>query len=393
MLDSKKFSILSSGLLLLASFGCGGDSTPSQPVTGPGPTPPPVTATVQHVIVVIMQNASFDHLFGTFPAPAGGSVEGLRAGVPGYVQTDAAGNSVSPTLLTNLAPPALQESRAIYANSMDNGLMDKYAFYNGDLAMGYYDGTTSGVSTLWSYAQQYAMADHFFTSVVGEAPTNQLHMIAASDGNFPYSVQPMYGPCSTPESASKALTFPNVGDQLNQKGVSWGVYMESLGVCTEENAEHNPFQYFTSTNNQNLWDYSKFATDVAGGTLPAVTFVIPNNRDDMHPGYGPITNGVNFLSTLIQKVQGSTAWATTAIIITFDDAGGWYDHVPPPAVDSEGLAPRVPLLVISPLAKKNYISHVQMDDESILRFIQNIWGLPSLNTRNSQSNDLSDLFQ
>jgi phospholipase C len=379
------FALFLSAIVITAS-GCGAGAVSK------GSAGPPQTS-LQHVVVVIMQNASFDHLFGMYPAPTGASVEGLHPGVSGYTQADAAGNAVSPMLLTTLAPTALKEGRTIYLASIDGGLMDKYAFNNGDTAMGYYDGTIAGVGTLWNYAQQYAMADHFFSSVIGEAPTNQLHMIAASDGNFPYSVQPYYGPCAASDVAAKPLTFPNLGDQLTQKGVTWGVYMEQLGNCSESNGEHNPFQYFTSTYNHNLWDYSKFSSDVSGGTLPSVTFVIPDNTDDMHPGYGPLTNGINFLDTLIRTVQASAIWNSTAIIITFDDAGGWYDHVSPPQVDAEGLAPRVPLLVISPLAKKNYISHSQMDDESILLYIQKNWGLPPLNARNTQTNDLSDLFQ
>ena len=386
-------AVFSLGLLFIGSLACGGGAGAAMSGSGTPEHPPVPVSNLQHIVVVVMQNASFDHMFGTFPPPSGGTVEGLRPGVPGYVQNDAAGNPVSPVLLTNLAPKALKEGRTIYTDSIDGGLMDKYAFENGDIAMNYYDGTTPGISTLWSYAQQYAIADHFFSSVIGEAPSNQLFMIAASDGNFPFSVQPSFGPCNLPDKAARPLTFPNVGDQLTQKGVSWAVYMESLGDCANTSPLHNPFQYFTTTSNQNLRDYSQFATDVDGGTLPAVTFVVPNNADDMHPGYGPITAGATFLQTLVTKLQGSPAWSSTAVIVTFDDAGGWYDHVPPPVVDAEGLAPRVPLIVISPLAKQHYVSHVQMDDVSILRLIQNNWGLAPLNARNSQSNDLSDLFQ
>ncbi len=392
---SRQLSAILTGLLLLAGFGCGGAATPTTtPVPGPGsPEHPPVTTSIQHIIVVVMQNSSFDHLFGTFPAPAAGTIEGLRPGVPGYVQTDALGNSVSPALLTTLATKALPEGRVPYTQVMDGGLMDKYAYYNGDVSMDYYDGTIAGISTLWAYAQQYAIADHYFSSVIAEAPTNQLYMVAASDNNAQYSVQPVYGPCNQPDTAAKPLTIPNVGDQLTQKGVTWGVYMESLGDCTSENPEHNPFQYFTSTYNQNLWDYTKFATDVSANNLPGVSFVIPNNADDMHPGYGPVTNGAAFLDNLVKAVQATPAWANTAIVVTWDTGGGWYDHVPPPAVDAQGLGSRVPLMVISPLAKKGYVSHAQMDHVSILRFIQNNWGLPPLNSRNSMSNDLSDLFQ
>ena len=95
----------------------------------------------------------------------------------------------------------------------------------------------------------------------------------------------------------------------------------------------------------------------------------------------------------MKTLQGSAFWNSTAVVIVWDTGGGWYDHAPPPSVDSQGLNVRVPLLVISPLAKQHYVSHVQMDHVSILRFIQNNWGLSPLNTRNTQSNDISDLFK
>jgi phospholipase C len=376
-------------LLVCAACGGGASTTSTGGNTPPAPVPAPSTQLPQHIVVVMMQNASFDHLFGTFPG-----ANGITPSVPGFTQTDASGKSVSPFKLTDLAPPALQEGRTIYLDSMDGGLMDKYAFLNGDLAMGYYDGTIPGISTLWSYAQQFALADNFFGSVTGEAPTNQLYMVAASDNDFPFSVQPVFGPCQKPDKAAQALTFTNVGDELSQAGVAWTVYQESLGNCSLSSPLHNPFQYFTTTqNSSHIANYSQFSTDLAAGNLPAVSFVIPNHDHNMHPGFAPVTDSITWLDSLIKQLQASSAWNTTAVIVTWDTAGGWYDHVFPQQVDTQGLAPRIPLLVISPLAKKNYVSHVEMDHVSILRYIQKVWNLPSLNTRNTMSVDLSDMFQ
>lgn len=395
MLNRCRFLGLASLALVLTACGSGsGAASPATPGT-PNPEGGPTTVTaVQHLIVVVLQNASFDHLFGTFPATGGNAVNGIRAGVPGYVQYDASGNPVSPILMTNLAPKPLPEGRESYTRVMNGGLMDKYAYYNGAEAMGYYDGTTSGVSTLWTYAQQYALADNYFSSVIGEAPTNQLYMVAASDNDFPYSVQPYYGPCNQADAAAKALTFPNVGDQLTEKKINWAAYQEDMGVCSSYIPLHDPFQYFTTTNAaSNRKDYTKFAEDIANNRLPSVSFVFPNNANDMHPGYGPITQGAAFVDALVKTVQASSYWSSTAIVVTWDTGGGWYDHVPPPTVDSQGLGSRVPMLVISPLAKQGYVSHVQMDHVSILKFIQMNWGLPSLNARNEQSQDISDMFR
>jgi len=381
-----------SPVLFLAS--CGGSSIPESPNLGSDPltNSPSQTAVVQHLVVVQMQNASFDHLFGKLPASNGNTVDGLRPETPGYVQTDAAGNPVSPFLLTDLAPNALPEGHAAYLADLNSGAMDKFAVTEGHTSMGYYDDSVPGINILWDYANQYAIADRFFGSVIGEAPTNQLYMVAASDNNFIHSVQPAFGPCNLADPSATPLTFPNIGDQLSEKGISWGAYQEDFGVCSAYNPLHDPFQYFTSTHKLTR-DYSEFSSDVSAGKLPSVVFVFPNSRDNMHPGYGPMTNGITFLDTLVKTLQGSSFWNTTAVVVVWDTGGGWYDHVPPPTVDSQGLNVRVPLLVISPLAKQHYVSHVQMDHVSILRFIQNNWGLSSLNTRNTQSNDISDLFQ
>jgi phospholipase C len=378
--------------LFLASCGAGSAPLESQ-TAGADPLASSHSQTeVQHLVVVEMQNASFDHLFGKLPASNGNTVNGLRPGIHGYVQTDASGNQVSPFLLTDIAPAALPEGHAEYLADLNAGAMNGFAATEGSTSMGYYDDSVPSISTLWDYANQYALADRFFGSSTGEAPTNQLYMIAASADDFVNPVQPAYGPCNLADSAARPMTFQNVGDQLSEKGISWGAYQESLGVCSAYSPLHDPFQYFTSTHNMTR-NYSEFASDVNTGKLPAVVFVFPGSRNNMHPGNGPITNAITFLDTLVKTLQRSSFWDTTAVVVVWDTGGGWYDHAPPPAVDEQSLNERVPLLVISPLAKQHYVSHVQMDHVSILRFIQNNWGLSPLNARNTQSNDISDLFQ
>ena len=370
--------------------GGGGTATATTTVTvGPAIA---TASPIKHVIVVLLQNNSFDHLFGTYPASNGNTVEGLNPSVPGYMQIDAAGNSVIPHLLTDDAPGNLPEGDVAYRQVLTPG-MDKFAYYNGDLSMGYFDSTTAGMATLWQYAQQFALADHYFGSVVGEAPTNQLYMVAAADLNRTYDVQPAYGPCQISEPDAVPYTFPNVADQLSAAGFGWGVFEQSFGDCTIFMGIHNPFQFFTSVHDSpNVQDYSNFAAQVQNDILPPFSLIIPDSKHDMHPGSAPITNAISFLQTLVQQVQASPVWSSTAIIVTFDTGGGWYDHVYPPTVDSQGLAFRVPTLVISPYAKKNYVSHVVMDHVSILRLVQWNWTLPSLNARNAQSGDMFDMF-
>jgi phospholipase C len=385
-----------SPLFLALTIGCGGvkgaSSSSSSPSPSPSPSPTPtptVQASIKNVVVVIMQNRSFDHLFGTFPG-----ANGIRPGVPGFTQTDASGASVTPQLLTNTAPADLPHSRSGFLKVWDSGGMDKYAFFNGAISMGHYDNTTPGMSTMWTWAQQFALADNFFPSVMGDAPTNQLYMVAADDNNNPGTLQPFFPPCNTAVKASAGYTFPHVGDQLVTKGLTWAWYHEDLDACGSYVSQENPFQFFTDAHaSPNVRDLSKFSVDLASGNLPTVSFVQPGPQHSMHPAAGvPLINGINWLDGFIRQIQASPVWANAAIVVIWDSSGGWWDHVPPPQVDAQGYGPRVPMLVISPFAKKNYISHVQMDNVSILKFVQGTFSLPALNARNQLGSDLSDMF-
>jgi phospholipase C len=373
-------------LLLALTMGCGGVNSAS-----PSPAPTPVVApqnTIKNVIIVIMQNRSFDHLFGTFPG-----ANGIQPGVPGFTQKDARGATVTPQLLSAMSTPDLPHTRSAFIKVWNNGGMDKYAFYNGAISMGHYDNTTRGIDMLWNWAQQFALADNFFPSVMGDAPSNQLYMVAADDNGTPATLQPFFPPCNTQAKASAGYTFQHIGNQLAAKGLNWAWYQENLGDCSLYVPQENPFQFFTDAHDSpNVRDFSSFTVDMASASPPAVAFVQPSPAHSMHPGGGSISNGVEWLDSLVRQVQASAIWPHTAIVVVWDTSGGWWDHVPPPQVDAQGLGARVPLLVISPFAKKNYISHMQMDDVSILKFVQATFGLTPLNSRNQLGNDLGDMF-
>lgn len=336
-----------------------------------------------------MQNRSFDHLFGTFPG-----VNGITPGVPGYSQQDAAGKTVTPFLLTDTAPADLSHSRGTFLRVWDQGKMDKYAFFNGDNAMGHYDQTTPGMELLWKWASQFALADNFFPSAMSDAPTNQLYLIAADDDSNPSEIQPFYPPCNTQITAQHPYTFPHVGDQMTNAGLPWAWYAGNLNQCHGYVPQENPFQFFTDTHaSSHVRDLSQFSKDLAAGQLPSLVLLQPGPGRDMHPAAGmSVSLGTSWLNGLILQVQASSIWASAAIIVIWDSSGGWWDHVPPPQTDGQGYGARVPMLVISPYAKRNHVSHVQMDDVSILNFIQETFGLPPLNARNRLSNDLHDMF-
>jgi len=359
-------------------------------ITVTSSTPVATQSPIQHLIVIQMQNHSFDNLFGTFPG-----ANGIDPSESSYSQTDSNGNIVTPYQLTTSSTSDLPHSHQNYLNVWDHGAMDKYAFYNGSLSMGYYDNNMAGIDKLWSWAQGYALADNYFNSVMSDAPADSLYMVAAADNNFVWGVQPYYGPCQKADSSAKPYTFPNVGDQMSNMNFSWDWFAENYGACGGGYLPvQDPFQYFTSTNNtSHIQALTNFYTLLDGGSLPALSYVQPNPGHSMHPGSGSITTAANWLDGLLTRIQNSPQWGSTAIVILWDESGGWWDHVSPPQVDSQGLGARVPMLVISPYAKRGYISHVQMDHVSVLRFIQWNWSLGSLNARNTQSNNMLDMFQ
>ena len=203
--------------------------------------------------------------------------------------------------------------------------MDKYAFFNGEVSLGYYDESTPGMSTLWNWAAQFALADNFFPSVMSDAPTNQLYLVAANDNDNPHTIHPFFPPCNTLQKASTGYTFQHVGDQLAASGFTWGWYHENLGQCGSYVPQQNPFQYFTDTHDSpNLRDLSRFTSDLNSGNLPPVSFVQPGPAHSMHPAPGvPIASGINWLDGFIRQIQASSVWSNAAIIVIWDTSGGW----------------------------------------------------------------------
>jgi len=416
----KRLSTVVLGVLFLALSGCGGTGTGYNGVPS---SPPPAgggaaRSGIQHLIIVVMQNASFDHLFSTYSG-----ANGIDPSAPSYRQVDSSGATVQPSLLADLSPADLNHTRSSYLAAYNSGTMDKYAATNGPTSMDYYDNTSVGaasdgrqfgVNTLWGYAQQYALADNFFASAMASEPSNMLYMVSAQPGTDPYGY-PQLDACtanlyqqnqSNGATIAPPITLPSVGDQLSGKNVPWGFYQEWFsnqqnGTCTHYVPQENPFQYFQSAaNGSNIQNFtmSGFQNMLRSASLPAVMWVQPSPGHSMHPGQGSIANGIAWLDDFIQAVKASSSWSSTAIIVLWDESGGWYDHVAPPQLSNTiGLGARAPVLVISPFAKPNHISHAQMDWVSILRFIQYNWALgrfsdSSQAAREQQSGDICDLL-
>jgi phospholipase C len=326
---------------------------------------------------------------------------------------------------------ALQEERQI-----NGGRMDGFVAWseNGGLAMSYYDATDLPVGQL---AQQYTLADHFFHAAFGgslfnhfwlvcgctptwpNAPANLVLQLDAqgvvvkdgsvtSDGYVVHTVysstRPHPANISDPAQLMPPLMMPTIGERLSEKGISWAWYSGGWNDAVAGRPDatfqfhHQPFNYFapyaegTAARAEHLKDVDDFLAALRSGNLPAVAFVKPIGANNEHPGYANLLQGQKYVATLVKAVQDSAVWKDTVIIITYDEGGGRWDHVPPPRGDRWGPGIRVPAIIISPYAKRRFVDHTTYETTSILKFIEARWGLAPLGPRDAAANGLLNAF-
>jgi phospholipase C len=344
--------------------------------------------------------------------------------------------------------------------AVNGGLMDRFVEETGPMASGcdrgqvmaYFDGNT--VTALWNYAQHYAMSDYSFGTTYGPSTPGALNLISGqTHGATPPSVQgrvasgtvysdldPTFDDCSKTPTA--AMGGKNIGDLLNAKNLTWGFFEGGFratnqpsdtvkAVCDAAHKNigggnvvdyiphHQPFQYYQSTANphhlppssvamigrtdqaNHQYDIADFFAAADSGHLPAVSYLKAPAYQDGHAGYSNPIDEQTFLVTTINHLMRLPTWSSTAVIISYDDSDGWYDHVLAPVVSPSndpaldalagpgncgrpaqgaylgrcGYGPRLPLLVISMYAKPNFVDHSLTDQSSVLRLIEDNWSL------------------
>jgi phospholipase C len=382
----------------------------AQPKTRPNPPKPqaekPVPAgfeKIHHVIWIIQENRSFDNYFGTYPG-----ADGLPPGVclpamPGSKKC------VAPFHMPAGAPACDLEHywEAAHA-AYDNGKMDGFVWAEGSpYTMGYYD--WRDIPNYWNYARHFTLADRFFSSLNGPSGPNHVFTVAAQSGGLivnAFTLDQVKEVLDDPDGFS----FASMVNLFARTKISWKYYVETqplppgqkrIGIHLyypdpKEYSIWNPLPGFKAVRDNpalmaHLVPLDQYFRDLREGTLPQVSWIVPMIRDSEHPPQ-PVANGMWYVTRLVNALMESRYWHDALVVLTWDDYGGFYDHVPPPTVDAFGYGPRVPALFLSPYAKPGYISHYVYDFASVLKFIEERWGLGHLTARDDRANDLRDVF-
>jgi phospholipase C len=355
------------------------------------------TTPIKHFITLMQENHSFDNYFGTYPG-ANGIPEGTCMPIE---PDDPAQGCIQPFHIEDRAITDLGHSagvfRAQYADGEMNGFVSVFARQgqeNADQSMGYYD--DRDIPYYWNVADSYVLFDSFFTSGKGGSVQNHVYWVAGQPG-----VPDPYRDSVPAEGWDMRTIF----DDLDEAGVSWKFYVQnydpSINLRNKGAGDKSAqvvwvpllnFPRYLDDPEQmaKIVDLEQYYVDLAEGTLPEVAYIVPSGASEHPPG--SIAAGEAFVRTLLNSLKRSSAWSTSAFVWTYDDWGGWFDHVPPPQVDEFGFGFRAPTLLVSPYAREGFVDSTVLDFTSILKFIQENWGLPPLAARDAAANNFLGAF-
>jgi len=403
-------------LVLVAASLAACSSSPTIPRAAPGAGPAQsfssAASPIKHVIVIVQENRSFDNLFYGFPGADTATVGLMHDGTQ-----------------VPLVPVPLEASADIghfhysFNVAFDGGKMDGfdleqgYALSNGSYAVvpqepqyPYAYVPREEVGPYLDLATRFTLADRMFASNSGPSFPAHQYLIAGQSSDVdevpslsPWgcdspalSVAPQIGPDGRDTTGVfPCFDYTTLGDLITGAHRSWRAYAPPL-LSAAGSTYASPFDAISHVRNGAQWanvvsPQTKILTDIASGSLADLTYVTPSFADSDHP-LGASSRGPSWVASIVNAVGASSFWKSTAILITWDDWGGWYDHVAPPQLDEMGLGFRVPLIVVSPYAKRGYVSHVQHEFASIIHFSETTFGLPSLGQSDTRADDLSDCF-
>jgi phospholipase C len=369
---------------------------------------------IRHVVIIMQENRSFDSYFGTFPGAAG--IPGLAGHpgtvpcIPNYPDTSQCVRPYHDRAVVNIGGP---HDNSVFTEDLNGGKMDGFiqarlTCHNALDPFGCQSGTTNDVMgyhtareipNYWTYARKFVLQDHLFEPVNSWSLPAHLYAVSEWSASCTTIGDPMSCKSETevpglpkdfgPEPhAAPDYPWTDLTYLLHRHGVSWAYYLktgpepdcETGAMLCKYNAQDprtpgiwNPLPSFDTVRQDgqlgNVRDTSKLFPALSHNRLPAVSWVIPNGVVSEHPD-SSIHTGQAYVTRVINAVMHSKAWSSTAIFLTWDDWGGFYDHMAPPTVDGQGYGFRVPGIVISPYARRGYIDHQRLSHDALNKFIE-----------------------
>ena len=348
---------------------------------------------IEHIIVVMMENHSFDNYFGTLGRGDGFTVD--SQGRPTAVNLDATGRAIHAFHMPTTCQLPHQPSQSWNASHIqwNGGRLDGFVrSASGPVAMGYW--TQPDLPFYHGLARTFPLADRWFASCLSQTFPNRRFLLAGTAFGWVYD--------QTPSTTDPLPPNGTILDRLNEHGISWKNYYSDLpqiGVFLPALVE----------NAGRVRKIDEYFADAAAGTLPAFSLVDPHFADSSEENPRDIELGEAFAARVINAAMHGPGWAKTLLVWLYDEHGGYYDHVPPPpAVKPDDVPPhlaptdvpgaydrygfRVPAVVVSPYARPGYVSHVVHDHTSILKLVESKWNLPALTYRDANADDLLDFI-
>jgi phospholipase C len=369
---------------------------------------------IKHVIVIVQENRTFDNLFARFPG-ADGATEG-RTHTGAMVPLRKAD-------LFSDAP--VSNSHASFLIDYDGGKMDGFDTlpYEGNPYFVYQYVDPAQIRSYWTLAKRYVLADHFFSTqssgsftahqdlIRGDSSINDTESLIDFPTGSPWGCDAPSGTVTsliTPaeyladQGPYPCLTYRTLRDLLDAKHVTWKYYADQTGSGDSLGADYwNAFDAIKAVREGPEWKTNvsmpntNIFNDIASKRLPRVSWIVPAFPDSDHPGdfYGQdYDHGPAWVAQVVNAIGHSPYWSNCAILIMWDDWGGFYDHVPPPQYNDQSLGNRVPLIVVSPYAKTSYVMHGRYETASLVRFIEDNWNLGRLGTGDVRAADIVDAF-
>jgi phospholipase C len=372
---------------------------------------------IKHIVFIIKENRTFDNYFARYPG-ADGATHGETS----------TGERVKLAPATDVLEPDLGHLFLDAVKAINGGRMNGFDLVtSGETLNGYTSFKREGIPNYWAYADNFVLGDRMFSSMYGPTFPEHLYTVAAQAGRVVGNKDQTNiegGYCDDPgetvfrymrmnkqereevlravrnvdldgivkywEHVRACFDIPVIMDQLNQKNISWHYYADNGSWMNALLAIKH--MRFSKHWGRDITPEEQFIDDIENENLDRATWVVPGPGVNEHPGGPSVCVGENWTVDVVNRLMRSKYWKSTAIFLTWDDFGGFYDHVPPPQYDIMGLGPRAPFLIISPWAKEGYIDSTEYEFSSVLKFIETVYDLEPMTARDARASNMLNAF-